>query len=69
MRNQTVGTARVIVAPPNSAVGKEPYTLQPGLCGIEGDFLHLTPDYLSDALTPVSTKGKNKSAIVSKKNQ
>jgi len=31
--------------------GDVPYTLQPGLCGIEGDYIHLTPDFITTTTT------------------
>ncbi|XP_067930944.1 calcium-activated chloride channel regulator 1-like [Watersipora subatra] len=46
-KDETVKRARVVVAEANLAYGDEPYTLQPGGCGQEGDFIHLTPDYLT----------------------
>ena len=44
--DESVDTARVIVGPQNPAYGDVPYTLQPGLCGQEADYIHLTPDYI-----------------------
>jgi len=35
---ETFNTARVLIGPANRAWGDVPYTLQPGLCGIEGDY-------------------------------
>ena len=35
-----------MIGPSNPAWGDTPYTLQPGLCGQEGDYIHLTPDYV-----------------------
>ncbi|XP_067929460.1 calcium-activated chloride channel regulator 4A-like [Watersipora subatra] len=44
--NETLSKARIVVAEPNLAYGDTPYTVQPGRCGVEGDYIHLTPDYL-----------------------
>ena len=40
-------TARVIVATENLAQGDRPYAHQPGLCGVEGDYVHITPHFLN----------------------
>ena len=45
-KTDTFGRARVVVAEANSQWGNTPYTRQPGQCGEEGDFIHLTPEYL-----------------------
>ena len=42
--------ARVIVSPANEIWGDEPYTLQPGMCGQEGDYIHLTPNYIKSSM-------------------
>jgi len=42
----TFSKARVLIGPANRAWGDVPYTLQPGLCGVEGDYIHFTPDYI-----------------------
>ncbi|XP_067930952.1 calcium-activated chloride channel regulator 4-like [Watersipora subatra] len=47
---ETMARARVVVARPNLAYGNEPYTRQPGSCGQEGDFIHFTPEYLTQNL-------------------
>ncbi|KAF6016856.1 CLCA1 [Bugula neritina] len=44
----TLERARIIIGPPNQAWGDIPYTLQPGLCGQEGDYTHFTPNYLTN---------------------
>ena len=36
-----------MIAEPNSAWGDVPYTLQPLNCKDEGDYIHFTPDYLT----------------------
>ena len=36
----------MIVAEANKGWGDTPYTLQPGGCGEEGDYIHLTPSFL-----------------------
>ena len=42
-----MNTARVVIGQSNPAWGDIPYTLQPGLCGQEGDYIHVTPDYIT----------------------
>ena len=42
--------ARLIVSPANEIWGDKPYTLQPGMCGQEGDYIHLTPDYIKSSI-------------------
>jgi len=37
-----------LIGPANRAWGDVPYTLQPGLCGVEGDYIHFTPDYITN---------------------
>jgi len=37
-----------LVGPANRVWGDKPYTLQPGLCGVEGDYIHYTPEYLTN---------------------
>ncbi|KAF6016854.1 hypothetical protein EB796_024835 [Bugula neritina] len=46
---ESVETANILVAPPNIMWGDTPYTLQPGGCGEEGDFTHLTAFYVKGA--------------------
>ncbi|XP_067930957.1 calcium-activated chloride channel regulator 4-like [Watersipora subatra] len=52
---ETVTRARIIVAEANLAYGDEPYTLQPGSCGQEGDFIHFTPEYLTRSPNDANT--------------
>ncbi|XP_048108031.1 calcium-activated chloride channel regulator 1-like [Alosa alosa] len=40
--------AHVIIDEPNRAYGDEPYTLQYGQCGDEGQYIHLTPNFMLD---------------------
>jgi len=37
-----------LVGPANRVWGDKPYTLQPGQCGVEGDYIHYTPEYLTN---------------------
>lgn len=46
------------------ARGDTPYTLQPGLCSIEGDFVHITADYLSDQSLAVNVKGMRRQTSI-----
>ena len=46
-KNETYSRGRVLIAEPNIAWGNRPYTLQPGACQQEGDYIHLTPDYIT----------------------
>ena len=45
--------ARVVIGNPRSDWGDTPYTIQPGGCGVEGDYIHFTPGYI---LKPESAK-------------
>ena len=50
----------MIVAEANKAWGDTPYTLQPGGCGEEGDYIHLTPSYLiNNAKGRTTVKGRS----------
>ena len=50
----------MIVAEANKAWGDVPYTLQPGGCGEEGDYIHLTPSYLiKKAKDRTTVKGRS----------
>ena len=49
--SETFVRARVLVAPQNDAWGDVPYTKQPGLCGEEGDYIHITPGFLVNSST------------------
>ncbi|XP_067930954.1 calcium-activated chloride channel regulator 1-like [Watersipora subatra] len=46
--DETTDRARIVVAEANLAYGDEPYTLQPGGCEQEGDYIHFTPAYLTE---------------------
>ena len=48
---ETFDRARVIVSEANPLWGDVPYTLQPGGCGQEGDYVHFTADYILKPLT------------------
>ncbi|XP_067929384.1 calcium-activated chloride channel regulator 1-like isoform X2 [Watersipora subatra] len=45
--NETFERARILIAQKNLAYGDTPYTLQPRGCGEEGDYIHLTPNFLT----------------------
>ncbi|XP_063797572.1 calcium-activated chloride channel regulator 1-like [Pseudophryne corroboree] len=45
---ETYGTADIIIANPYLQYGDDPYTLQYGLCGEPGRYIHLTPNFLLD---------------------
>lgn len=45
-----IKTADVRVTSANTAYGDVPYTVQSGGCGQQGDFIHLTPNYLQTLL-------------------
>ncbi|KAF6027569.1 hypothetical protein EB796_014123 [Bugula neritina] len=47
---ETFSTARVLIGPANRAWGDVP-TPSTGLCGIEGDYIHLTPDFITTTTT------------------
>ena len=38
--------ARVVIGSPRGDWGDTPYTIQPGGCGVEGDYIHFTPNYI-----------------------
>ncbi|KAL2089532.1 hypothetical protein ACEWY4_014220 [Coilia grayii] len=47
-KTETYEKANVIIDEPNKSYGDEPYTLQYGQCGVQGQYIHLTPDFLLD---------------------
>ncbi|KAF4103939.1 hypothetical protein G5714_014926 [Onychostoma macrolepis] len=47
-RTEFFEKAKIIIDNPNPAYGDEPYTNQYEECGVEGQYIHLTPDYLRD---------------------
>ncbi|XP_067929386.1 calcium-activated chloride channel regulator 1-like [Watersipora subatra] len=49
--NETFERARILIAQKNLAYGDTPYTLQPRGCGEEGDYIHLTPNFLTTSQT------------------
>ena len=49
--SETFERARVLVAPQNEAWGDVPYTKQPGLWGVEGDYIHITPGFVVNSST------------------
>lgn len=49
---ETYSEADVRVAPPASAHGNKPYTIQSGGCGQPGEYIHFTPDYLRTLTDP-----------------
>ena len=46
-KNENFARGRILIAEKNLAWGDEPYTLQPEGCKKEGDYIHLTPGYLT----------------------
>ena len=53
------------VAPAGSAHGDVPYTIQSGLCGQSGEYIHMTPDYLRTITEPNNTAIFGPAGIVS----
>ncbi|KAL5005622.1 hypothetical protein ScPMuIL_016780 [Solemya velum] len=51
-------TAQVVVDLPNPVYGDNPYTLQPGLCGDPGEYIHLTPGYVVNKQSSERTWGR-----------
>ncbi|XP_070559948.1 calcium-activated chloride channel regulator family member 3-like [Ptychodera flava] len=45
---ETFDTANIIVDKPNGLWGDDPYTNQLGSCGEEGEYIHLTANFLGD---------------------
>ncbi|KAM9324776.1 calcium-activated chloride channel regulator 1-like [Gastrophryne carolinensis] len=48
VKTETYNKADVIIATPHLKNGDDPYTLQYGLCGDNGRYIHFTPDFLVD---------------------
>lgn len=59
--SETFERARILIAPQNDAWGDVPYTKQPGLCGDEGDYIHLTPGFLVNSTTIATFNNRGKS--------
>ncbi|XP_063065535.1 calcium-activated chloride channel regulator 1-like [Engraulis encrasicolus] len=47
-KTETYEKANVIIDDPNDSFGDEPYTVQYGQCGQQGQHIHLTPNFLLD---------------------
>ncbi|XP_072276907.1 calcium-activated chloride channel regulator 2-like [Pyxicephalus adspersus] len=47
-RHETHQMANVIISNPNAYYGNDPYTLHYEGCGNEGQYIHFTPDFLTD---------------------
>ncbi|XP_043114419.1 calcium-activated chloride channel regulator 3A-1-like [Puntigrus tetrazona] len=47
-RTESFEKAKIIIDNPNPVYGDEPYTNQYGECGAEGQYIHLTPNFLRD---------------------
>ncbi|XP_018007191.1 uncharacterized protein LOC108664991 [Hyalella azteca] len=50
-----VQSPSVVVSAPDPQYGHIPYTLQPGGCGEEGLYIHLTPDYVKNMRSILAT--------------
>ena len=46
-KSEEFSKARVLIDIPTADHGDIPYTRKPGGCGIEGDYIHFTPNYLT----------------------
>ncbi|RXN39285.1 epithelial chloride channel -like protein [Labeo rohita] len=59
-RTESFEKARIRIDNPNPAYGDEPYTNRYGKCGIEGEYIHVTPNFLrNNTLTkPYGSKGR-----------
>ncbi|KAL5005903.1 hypothetical protein ScPMuIL_017061 [Solemya velum] len=57
-------TAQVVVDLPNPVYGDNPYTLQPGLCGDPGEYIHLTPGYVVNKQSSERTWGRRGKVFV-----
>ncbi|XP_066450835.1 calcium-activated chloride channel regulator 1-like [Eleutherodactylus coqui] len=47
-KTETYDKADIIIDSPNLKYGDDPYTQQYGQCGDPGQFIHLTPDFITD---------------------
>ncbi|XP_041457892.1 calcium-activated chloride channel regulator 1-like isoform X1 [Lytechinus variegatus] len=47
-KTESFETANIIIDAANPEWDDNPYTLQLGGCGVHGEYIHLTPDYLTD---------------------
>uniref|UniRef100_T1JCB1 VWFA domain-containing protein n=1 Tax=Strigamia maritima TaxID=126957 RepID=T1JCB1_STRMM len=56
--------AHVRIENPSSIHGNTPYTQQPGGCGRQGDFIHLTPDFLMNKNKSESDYGRSDKVFV-----
>ena len=54
--NEKFSTANIIIDKMNEAYGKQPYVKLSGECGVPGDYIHLSYEYLRD-LNPSSLYG------------
>jgi len=61
--SETFERARILIAPQNDAWGDVPYTKQPGLCGDEGDYIHLTPGFLVNSTTIATFNNRDKTLV------
>ena len=60
---QSFSKARVLVESGLDSYLESVFTLQPGFCGQEGDYIHLTPDYIKsfrELPFPFQQKGETK---------
>ena len=49
--DESFETARILVAPQEAGWGDVPYAKQPGPCGQESDYIHVTPGFISNTQT------------------
>lgn len=49
----------MIIAPQSPIFGISPYTLQYGSCGDPGQYIHLTPEFVTLQITDFGPKGFN----------
>ena len=65
---QSFSKARVLVESGLDSYLEPVFTLQPGFCGQEGDYIHLTPDYIKSFRKlpfPFQEKGETKNLQIS----
>ncbi|CAL4114423.1 unnamed protein product, partial [Meganyctiphanes norvegica] len=61
--NEQFEDSNIRVDKPNIIFGSQPYTLQPGSCGEPGQYIHLTPEYLTQSIQEELWGPRNKTLV------